>query len=134
MNLTPQEALQAVIDGKKVEYALTHPDYKIRVWEIFTGREYLDILTCGEFEFRLAQEMITIDDVSFPKPESEPLKKGTEYWVADPTFCHYALAGHWVGDKLDKLALSRGLLHKSKEDAIAHAKALIRLSGGNVDE
>ncbi|ANB90837.1 hypothetical protein MOVS_01205 [Moraxella ovis] len=129
--LTTQEALQAIADGEKLEYKFN----KEKDWRIFSppdnGVTIGDVLV-RRFIFRPAQEMITAGDVSFPKPESEPLKDGDKYWVADLTVIHYALASQWVGDKLDKLALSRGILHKSKENAVAHAKALIELSGGKL--
>lgn len=38
-----------------------------------------------------------------------------------------------ANDKADKLLLSRGFIHRSKENAIAHAKALIQLSRGTIN-
>ena len=128
--LTPPEALQAIMNGKDVEVKFGK-HYK---WEkVLPNRMLLEGLIDPEHQFRLSQEMITIGDVSFPKPESEPLKDDEEYWIADPTVLHHKLVSQWVGDKLDKMALSRGLIHKSKENAIAHAKALIKLSGGECE-
>ena len=127
--LTSTEVVQAIQDGEKVEYRHPHLD-----WTILKPTKFkLSKLLESEYQFRLAQDVVTAGDVSFPKPESKPLKDGDEYWVADPTVNHYALASQWMGDKLDKLPLSRGLLHKSKENAIAHAKALIKLSGGQIE-
>ena len=129
--LTPQEALQAIIDGKKVECLLDG----LENWNsilLFTT----EVLANPHNKFRLAQEMITIGDVSFPKPESEPPELGTEYWIAEASYEYYAttIPILWGDDSQDRIYLKRGFVHLTRENAIAHAKALIKLSGGNVDE
>lgn len=127
--LSYDEIIRALKEHRTVEYrCLGHDE-----WFKLSGMSDVNVFLSDDIEFRMTSEMVTIGDVSFPKPESKPLKDGDEFWVAYPTFIHYALSGNWVGDKLDKLALSRGFLHKSKEDAIAHAKALIKLSGGECE-
>lgn len=127
--LTSTEVVQAIQDGKKVEYRHPHLD-----WTILKPTKFkLSKLLESEYQFRLAQEMVSIGDVSFIKPASEPLKDAEQYWVADPTDADYTTSFTWIGDNFDKLALSRGLVHRSKENAIAHAKALIKLSGGQIE-
>lgn len=131
--LTPQEALQAIANNEKLEHRWHYHEE----WAVYRPLDYevsiKDILSTV-YLFRLAQEMITIGDVSFPKPESEPLRDGDEYWMADPTHKRYALLFEWSDDEFHKWALSRAIVHKSKENAIAHAKCLIKLSGGTIDE
>ena len=129
--LTPQEALRAIIDGKKVECLLEGLEKWDSILLFTTG-----VLVNPRNKFRLSQEMITIGGVSFPKPESEPLEINTEYWVAEASYGYYATANPtlWVDDSQDRLYLKRGLVHLSKENAISHAKALIKLSGGTIDE
>lgn len=127
--LTLQEALQAMIDGKQIRWKYKHTEK----WNLLDDHDvtFKDIL-CNEIELSLVPEMITIGDVSFPKPESEPLEKGTEYWVMNPV-CESDTASDsccWDDDDFDELYLHRGLIHLSQENAIAHAKALIKLSGG----
>ena len=129
--LTPQEALQAIIDGKKVECLLDGSEK----WDntlLFTA----GVLANPRNKFRLFHEMITIDGVSFPKPESKPPESGTEYWITELSYEYYATSNPviWVDDSQDRLYLKRGLVHLSKENAIAHAKALIKLSEGTIDE
>ena len=129
--LTPQEALQAIIDGKKVECLLDGSDS----WDsllLLTAR----VLVNPHNKFRLAQEMVTIGDVSFPKPESDPLELGTKYWIAGLSYEYYSppIPIIWEDDSQDRIMLKRGLVHLSRENANAHGKALIKLSGGNVDE
>lgn len=127
--LSYDEIIRALKEHRTVEYrCLGHDE-----WFKLSGMSDVNVFLSDDIEFRMTSEMVTIGDVSFPKPESKPLKDGDEFWVADPTYTNYSVRGQWVGDKLDKLALSRGLLHKSKENAIAHAKALIKLSGGECE-
>lgn len=130
--LTASEVVQAIQDGKKVEFRYPNIDvwHKIETWKNLSLGKLLD----PTFKFRLVQETLTVNDVSFPKPESEPLRDGDEYWMADPTHKRYALLFEWSGDEFHKWALSRAMVHKSKENAIAHAKCLIKLSGGTIDE
>ena len=126
--LTPQETFQAVLDGKKVEYRHPHLD-----WTILKPNSFkLSKLLAPDYQFRLAQERVTVGDVSFPKPESEPPELGTEYWIADPSYRHYETPNTltWVDDSTDHMFLKRGLIHLSRGSAVAHAKALIKLSGG----
>lgn len=124
--LTSTEVVQAAQDGKKVEYRHPHLD-----WTILKPTKFkLSKLLESEYQFRLAQEMVSIGDVSFIKPASEPLKDAEQYWVVAPAYAGYVTSFLWTGDQFDKRALSRGLVHRSKENAIAHAKALIKLVEG----
>ena len=134
--LTPPEVVQAILDGKRVEIrgviASQNDDWKpLNEHEI-----HIRVLTNGLFMFRLAQEMVTIGDVSFPKPESEPPELGTEYWIAELSYEYYAttLPILWADDSHDHMYLKRGLIHLSRENAVAHAEALIKLSGGSVND
>ena len=133
--LTPQEALQAIAEGKKLEYSWFGID-DWRYFNHFENRLTIESIFRGSCSFRLCQEMITVGDVSFPKPESEPLEINTDYWVAEASYGYYATANPtlWVDDSQDRLYLKRGLVHLSKENAIAHGKALVKLSGGTIDE
>lgn len=130
MNLTPQETLQAISDGKNLEFKEPHS----ASWRSFTLDRpiFISSVVNGCFIFRLAQEMVTIGAVSFPKPETTPPALGTRYWVPDPTSNN--LTGQspskWENDSYDNRFLSRGFVHLSEKNAIAHAKALIKLSGG----
>lgn len=139
-SLTPQEVLKAIADGVKLEHKWIGSEWTVpSEWKDFNPLEnsvVIENIFNGKYIFRLCQETITIGDVSFPKPESNPLKDGTEYWVAEPAYQHYIAIrpSRWAGDDLDRRFLHRGLVHLTKENAIAHAKALIKLSGGKVDE
>lgn len=132
--LTAPEVVQALLAGKDVECTRAMDSQSNDWYSLNQYETSISMLTNGLFIFRLAQEMVTIGDVSFPKPESEPLRDGDEYWMADPIHKRYALPFKWSGDEFHKQALSRAIVHKSKENAIAHAKCLIKLSGGTIDD
>lgn len=85
-------------------------------------------------QFRLAPEVIIIGDVNFPKPETKALKEGQYYFMPDLTTAKLYFRSRWDNDEYDVQRLERGFVHLSEENAIAHAKALIELSGGNADE
>ena len=79
-----------------------------------------------------APETIQIGGIHVPKPLMTPPPLGTRYWCAmmDEDAMTYAFT--WSGDRYDELALKRGMLHLTEENAVAHAKALIKASGGRV--
>lgn len=132
--LTPQEVIQALLDGKKVEIRGAI-NLQNSGWKPLNEHEiHIRVLTTGLFIFRLAKEMITINGVSFPKPACEPLEIGQEYFVCDIVSKGFYDIFEWENCKLDQDFLKYGMIHLTKEDAIAHAKALIKLSGGKVDE
>lgn len=132
--LTPAELVQAILDGKKVEFRMMSSDtwFELKEWKSVKLGELLDAV----WQYRLVQEMVTIGGVNFPKPVSEPLALGTKYWVAEPSYLNHTMGDSytWCADADDRLFLKRGLIHLSKENAIEHSKALIKLSGGNPDD
>ena len=128
--LTPQEALQAIMNGKDVEVKFgEHYEWG----NVLPNRMLLEELIDPEHQFRLSQEMITIGDVSFPKPESKAPEIGVRYFMtylsARTFFAHH----YWDGGEIDQGFLKAGLVHLSRENAIAHAKALIKLSRGECE-
>lgn len=133
--LTPQEALQALIDGKDVEYKVrdeadTDPD---KWWDYLHTDSYpISYLLSGKYQFRLAQEIITIGNVSFPKAYQGEMEYGRTYYVPSVNSVDLYSALEWEDDLTDCRYLSSGMLHLSKANAIAHAEALIRLSGGEI--
>jgi hypothetical protein len=69
---------------------------------------------------------ININGIEVPEPERKELNDGDEYWCAliiddDSTSVRYV----WDSDSLDRTSLSRGLIHRTREAAEIHAKALL---------
>lgn len=125
--LTPEEVLEALRKDKSVEVKLS----KRLPWEPFNKfRMNVNVLVNPEVSFRLAQEMVTIGDISFPKPESEPLTENTRYYLPYLLNPNEPYENLWDDVHMDFEYLKLGLIPLSKENAVKHAKALIKLSGG----
>lgn len=68
---------------------------------------------------------ININGYEVPEPEREPLSPNEEYWIAALDSSILLATGVWTNHRVDNQALKRGLLHKTREAAIAHAQALL---------
>lgn len=98
------------------------------------NRKKLEDLYGLEFE-KQEPEMMKVGNFEFPKPESEPLKEGEEFYTPDiNSLCFYE--HHFWHDKLITChgMLSKGLVHKTMKAAIQHAKVLIGISQGRTSE
>lgn len=126
--LTPNEALEAMRAGKKVEYKPMGFDWTL----IAPSQISIACLLNDGYQFRVRQERITIGNVSFPKPETKAPKEGQGYFMPDPTTAKLCFCSQWHNVKVDEQRLERGVVHLTEENAIAHAKALIELSGGKL--
>lgn len=78
-------------------------------------------------------ETIQISGIHVPKPLMEPPQLGANYWFIDLHRQSLAVSSQWAGGAFDNLALKRGMLHVTEENAVAHAKALIKVSGGECE-
>ena len=98
--------------------------------------EYLDsgiLNTVGcNTDFKPKPQTITIGDMEVPKPCTVPPKIDATYYFSAPA--NTSLYGQyiWNGDIADKRLLQLGLVHLTKEAAIRHAAALIKMSGGTI--
>lgn len=127
--MKPLEVLEELRLGKEVEYR-----YLDDTWVEYKQTSPVGILTSTEYSFRIKpREMITIGDVTFPKPQKVRYSVGTEYYFPCLEVKNLYSSYIWGDDCLDNDLLQKGILHLTKENAIAHAKALIKLSGGSYD-
>ena len=83
-------------------------------------------------EYRRKPTTITIGGEEVPEPEREPLDVGELYWVASTRQGGLAYYSRWYCDDTDMSRLRFGLVHRTKEAAVAHIKALIKVSGGEI--
>lgn len=113
--------VQAGANGEEIEYSLSEG-----VWYNFKNAEP-DLLSfeIGE-DYRIKPKTITVNGIEVPEPiRKEPTKGDTLYFIpvlSSPSF--YAQV-YWNGDETDHHRLKHGLLHHTKEAAIAHAKAML---------
>jgi hypothetical protein len=145
--MTPEELRQAAsimlaaADGEEIEVAnYDHMEWCPTKDPTFNWYEYT---------YRIKPKTITIGDMEVPEPVSEPLKAGTQYFIVDINDDELYDVGMWVDINDDELHdvgmwavdrydeyeyLSKCLIHLTKEAAIQHAKALIKVSGGEIDD
>ena len=81
--------------------------------------------TIGNIKFRKKNPAIVVNGYDVPAPCKHPLDIRMDYYIPD-IFAQYMCSLHtWCGNNIDMRYLERGLVHLTKNDAIAHAKALI---------
>lgn len=123
--LTPHpqaEILRAIADGKTIEGRYLDSPW-ITLPKPFDPKGW---------EFRVKQETMTLAGHEFPVPVREPLEIGTEYWYADTDTPSNPPCYRWNGRGNDLIWMNKGLIHLTKEGAIAKAKAMIAACGGDV--
>lgn len=82
--------------------------------------------------YRRKPKTIRIGERDVPAPMTTAPEIGTIYWVANQFGSSLLGDATWDGDTVDCVRLKHGLVHTSKENAIAHAEALILVSGGTL--
>lgn len=80
------------------------------------------------WEFRLKPRTITVNGREVQAGESEWPENRSEYWF--PSFHQSEMvdSARWdTADEMDRQLFERGLVHLTKEAAIAHAKAMLNI-------
>ena len=132
--LNHKEVLEALLAGKVLRDVV---DKDIIVFKGTNGRLYddegepLEELYLNGWE--LIPETININGIEVPMPERKELICNTLYYIPNPDHLDLYAFCFWCNNMSDKLRLERGLIHLTKENAIAHAKAIISLTG-SLDE
>ena len=86
------------------------------------------------FEYRRKPQTITVNGVEVPEPMRKEPKKTQHYYLAYPISKNMYAQFDWAGTKADKLWFEKGLIHHTREAAIAHTKALLLPSQRNRSE
>ena len=110
-----------------VGYRLTTDEYERPVSWSASGEYYENL----EHDFDIVgmweapKPMIKIGDMDVPEPERRSLEKGETYYVPCISYPDIADSFSWNNDTYDIRVLKRGLVHKTREAAEQHAKALL---------
>ena len=127
--ISVEDVLRALADGKNVQMR-----YRIATAGWITTRlstlPIHSILSDSAWEFRIKPDVERIGDVDVPTPENNALALREIYYTASTTAPKLYKRYSWVNSKRDYHLLHRAMVHKTKEAAIAHAKALVFVSGG----
>lgn len=128
--LNHKEVLEALLAGKVLRDIV---DKDIIIFMGADGKLYSEIgkpLSALYLPlWELAPETIEINGIDITKPESKELSYNTIYYMPKPDYADLYHSSCWANHKIDKLRLERGLIHLTKENAIAHAKAIISFTG-----
>ena len=79
----------------------------------------------GTYRFRLKQGTININGFEVPEPERIPLPFNSKYFIPNLHDKQLCLHRIWYNTESDAKLLVSGVVHKTKEAAIQHAKALL---------
>lgn len=82
--------------------------------------------------YRVKPKTIKIGKIEVPEPLREAPNFGERYCFIDFSEEGLVSWGYWRGSKYDFILLNRGMCHYACAYAIAHAQALIVVSGGQV--
>lgn len=107
--------------------------FTLPVYEDGAGREIAELspdFSSSDVRFYWPQEMMLHKGGSYPKPvDAEGIVGVYQYYVADPLneeFFDY-LTGPRAGEVFER-QVNRGVIHETKEAAIAHAKVMLGVS------
>ena len=87
---------------------------------------------CVCCEYRLKPRTIRIGDIDVPEPMRSAPEVGSGYFFVNQSDPGTVVEFKWDDNWIDRLCLGHGMCHTTKEAAIAHANALILVSGGKV--
>ena len=109
--------IKAFVDGEEIVYMgyeASNPDFSSDI------RHY-----------KIKPKTIKVNGFEVPEPVKEELILGQYYFIPSPTnfevndlFEDFS----WDSDRHDKSFLDRGIIHLTKENAIAHAKAMLGIN------
>lgn len=133
-------ALRAALDGQTVQMSLEPweekhwDDFLPQYDETYTKIFFTNLTKDGrKIFFRLKPQFIKIGDIKVPTPLTKDyqLKTNVFYYITSPDSSEFSYKS--LGLNIPQIMLERGLVHLTEANAIAHAKALILVSGGSID-
>lgn len=124
--MTRKEVLLALANETATEHDIELTWGTKVVW--FTLEQSPEYLFGDGAEFRRKPKTIKVNGVDVPEPLKEMPAYGTQYFTPylfdEDLYC--ALTS--CNDVYDKRAFERGLMHLSRENAIAHSKAILGIT------
>ncbi|PJK01481.1 hypothetical protein CO615_04175 [Lysobacteraceae bacterium NML75-0749] len=113
-------------------------------WELWEFRKensdepWDDLVThpmwCEYFEYRRKPRTININGHEVPEPIREPPKYNSPYYMPEFKYPELYERFFWEGDHTDMHRLKSGLMHLTKDAAIAHARALLSFTTQKVSD
>lgn len=113
------EIIKAWADGEKIEIF----DDVNECWESCANPRWTE-----HHKYRVALNEFKIGEWTAPKPYTEKLEDGQEYYTPSVEDTRYFSKWVWRNDTVDNLMLGRGLVHLTSEAAFKHGRALAAFS------
>ena len=117
------ELLRAIADGKELQFeewdGKWSPQDTADALHEFAAKDYMPN------RYRVKPATITVNGIEVPEPMRERPPSGTRYFAASLARDDLASPLVWDDDDQDRIMLSRGVAHLTKDAAIAHAEAMI---------
>lgn len=131
---TWEEVVQAILNGEKLEYY----SESFKVWKEL---QYLPVIPINALNsrhsnnYRIKPKTILIGSMEVPEPvqDASEFEEGETYYIPITGSRDFYGSYRWGDDSAELRLLKRGLIHKTRDNAIIHAKALIKISGGSCD-
>lgn len=98
-------------------------------WEPFYDYPFDIFQYPHSWEVRIKVKTVMFNGVELPEPVKETPKNLETLYVPRPESPDNYVKFHWLNSDYDKLALKKGLIHKTKEAAIAWADAMTPFKG-----
>ena len=131
-----KQALIAHLQGDHVEARSSHMDVPWQNFIEYHRNVQLYLIDDPDFasacEFRLKPRTITVNGREVQAGEEKP--PIGEFFFVDIESSDCFGSTVWVGKRLDRLRLERGLVHLTKEAAIAHARAMLNIPESTENE
>lgn len=108
--------LRAIADGKNVQ-SLNESGH-------WADASLYELAIWPKLKYRVEPETITINGREVPEPVREP-SPSAEYWCVDLHSTMFTHRHDFYNDETLKYCLKLGLVHLTREAAIAHAEALL---------
>jgi len=127
------DILRAIADGKTIQTRYVASDW----FDVEPNKALVFLATnCDSSKIRIKPETLLINSHEVHEPVREPLKDGQAYWVPDLRYYGNNNNGDvdnflWSGRTCDLQRLAAGVIHLTKEAAIAHAEALLSFTRSN---
>lgn len=90
-------------------------------WAELSGHPFWE----ANVQYRRKPHTHVVNGIEVPAPMRDEPKYEQTYWVADPGNREFVCNFDWCGDDFDRRHLERGLVHATKEAAVANALAMI---------
>lgn len=126
-----KEALIAHLQGDHVESRSSRMDVPWQNFIEYHRNVQLYLIDDPDFasasEYRLKPRTITVNGREVQAGEETAPVNDQTYWIPMLSSDTLITEIKWDGDRFDKRDLRRGLVHLTKEAAIAHARAMLNI-------